>query len=183
MALPAWETARLWIDYSYRGQQHSMLFRYATGTAAAAAAAVVRAALEANAAAFYIGTSFEGARVAEPTTNVSNPVPWTPLTGSQGPNGDVAYAGLFYSLAGRDNVGHKTRLFVYGAYSGVALEPDFRLQPGESSLLDSLRTDLLDVMTETDAVTIAQLPAVYHNYWNVGISAYRQRKARTTVSG
>jgi len=174
-------TARLWLDYTYKGTPHSVQLRYATAAEAIVAAPVWLAALTANAAAFYIGTEFTGARVANPGTNVSNDLPgWTGTGGTQTPNGDDALDGVTLGFVGRSTDGHKVRYFWYGAYLQSGLPSDFRYNSAEAPLMTAFLADFVDVAVETGLVTIGGLPPVMKGYVNGRVNGYYQSKARLT---
>lgn len=177
-ALSPDSTARLWVDYTHRGLAHSIMLRFPTGSQAAAAAGVFRQVIAANTGAFYSGTQFTGARVAEVGTNVSNPIPFQTISGTQEGSGPPEFAGLSYGLVGRDTDGHKARWFFFGAYSGVALPADFRHQFGESPRLDDLAADFRDFADEVGLTTVGGQAPVIASYWNVRLNGYRQRTAR-----
>jgi len=76
--------------------------------------------------------------------------------------------------------GNRAGLFVYGVnfdptQSGSGVETDYRLQRGDDSRID----DALDVMDAWSAITaIDGEHTLWHNYANININSYWQRKQR-----
>jgi len=170
-------TARLYLDYVAATKRHTLVIRYTTGIIAAAAADIWRQVLLANEAAFGSNVEFDGARVSELGSNVTNPLPWdiVEFVGTAVPTVD---APRFVSLVGRDPQGYRVRYYFYGVNFDTLEPADYRLTGEELPVWDAFQTDFLDAMTETSAVTIAGNLPVMKNYANVGYNAYYQRKAR-----
>lgn len=178
-ALPPSNTARLWIDYTLDGQAHSIMLRYATTAEAAANAPNFRALAVANASNFFNEVTFTGARVADPGSNVSNPVIFgEPVTGTGGAIPGI-YPIVYADIVGRDTGGHKLRAFLYGIADTSTFPDNFRLSLSADRDFSRVMSDLRDLIEESNAVTIGGSAPVLSTYCNIGLSAYYQRKGRT----
>lgn len=175
--LPEDSTARLYLDYTAVGDEHTVQVRYATLAEATAAAAIWQALLEANPAAFGSNVTFTGARASAPGTNVSNPVPFDPVT-FVGTAVAANQAPRFLSWAGRTTGGRRVRYYFYGFNIDNAVPNDFRLSGEENAVYAAFQDDLFSLLDETNAVAIDGLTPVMYNYANVGFNAYWQQEAR-----
>lgn len=170
-------TARLYLDYVVAAQRHTLIVRYTSGIIAASAADIWRTMLLANDAAFGSNVEFDGARVSELGTNVTNPIPWD-IVEFVGTAVAAVDAPRFVSFVGRDTQGLRVRYYLYGINFDTLEPADYRLTGEELPVLAALQNDFYDVLTETGAVTIGNNLPVMKSYANVGYSAYYQRKAR-----
>lgn len=170
-------SARLYLDYTLGGQDHTVIVRYDSASIAAGAADIFRAVLLANDAAFGSNVEFVGARVSELNVNVTNPLPWDPVEFVGTAIAAQDYP-RFVSLVGRDAQGYRVRYYFYGINFDTLEPTDYRLTGEELPVWSSFMTDWLDAMEETGATTIAGFTPVMKSYANVGYNAYYQRKAR-----
>lgn len=171
-------TARLYIDYTVRGFARSLQFRFATGSAAAAAAGSFRELLVSRQNYFYTSTSFNAARVSEAGSNVTNPVTFASLTGT-GTGAQAIYdTPRFSSQVGRSANGSKVRYYIYGLQPSSEVPNDYRVSGEEDAHITTYWGDVADWLAELGAVTAGGQVPVLAGYINVGYNAYHQRALR-----
>lgn len=169
-------TARAFFDYTVGGEPHSLMVRFVNDAAAVAGVGSFHAVLAANVAAFGDNVLWTGARIANQGTNVTNPVSWDLIEGTDTPI-DAWDFPLFVSFYGRSADGTKARWYFYGVR--MANPPgDYRIDGESFPDVTALLTDFQDWADEANVVTIGATPPVIANYANVGYNAYHQRKAR-----
>lgn len=177
-AFPVDGTARLWIDYSVKSDPHSAMFRFNEVIEAINAASVFSTLVAANLGSFSVSTTFTGARVAAVGTGVSNPVDFTPRTGTGGSAMEDNLRPRFVERPGRGVSGSKVRYFLFGMYPSNGTPGDFRVGPEEDANLWAYWSDFEDWASEVGLVTAADDPPVLKSYLNVALSGYWQRKLR-----
>lgn len=175
-ALPPNSTERWWLDYQTAQGKHALLMRTEDGTTSVDATASFVALLEA-AAPGIAELVVIGMRRAATGSNITVPVAWLAGTdyGDLGAQPAIARP-AFLSMTGRTTGGHRAELQLY-ALAGVT-QSDFRLQPGESGIVD----DMFDVLSAAEGTWLAidGLAPFWNRYVNVALSAYYQRKARVS---
>lgn len=171
-------TARLLLHYRSGGNDHVLMVRYFTSGAAAAAASVWRSVFAAQNDHFDTSTVFEGAGVIEPSSNVENPVSFTPLT-CVGTALPAFLAARYIGISGRSSDGRKVRYKLFGFVLVGTTPGSYRLSPEDDANVDSFRADFDSALEETDAITVGGITPVLRQYTNVGISGYWQREARS----
>lgn len=171
-------TARLWVDYTTAGANHSLQLRYTSESSASAAASTFSAVLAANLGSFRASTVFRGARVAQLGSNVTNPVTFTSRTGTGGGSQTTVERVTFWERPGRSLDGSKVRYFLYGMYPTTATPGTWRVVAGTDARLDAFWSDFADFAEETGLVTIGLQGPLLHAYYNVGQSAYHIRQQR-----
>lgn len=176
--LPPSNTARGFIDYTVAGQARSLQLRGFNSDAVAGIVATFRTLLLAHQASFYNNVVFTGARAAAAGTNVTNPLPWTSLTGTHTQSLPLRGTPQFISHQGRSPDGRRVDFELYGFNAGVDTPDDYRFTGEESPAVSAFRSDFLDFIEETGVRTISNQPPVMKTYTNFGVNAYHQRKLR-----
>lgn len=172
--LPPNNTVRLWVQYQGPAGIHEVMFRFVTGTNVADATAAAVDICTAMAVALTEDTEFNGARYSAAGSNISLPVPWTPIAGTNVDTMDESEFPNFIDWIGRDDTGHRVRW----ALNGIPLNPDgdYRLFGSDDAGVQAV----IDALSDPDngIVTIAEQPPVVYQYADTGRNAYFQRKRR-----
>jgi hypothetical protein len=121
--------------------------------------------------------TFSDAVVYEVGDTFSNPIAWTPQTGSGLTGITAENYPRFISMVGRGVLGRRTRLYLYGL-ENASPTADYRLSTDQSGPLGTLRVNLMSLYQSVPLTDISKSPVTWKPYWNVGYNAYYQRKAR-----
>lgn len=173
-ALPPESTERWFLDYTVSGVEHTWMCRTATGKSASEASSYFTDVLD-----LFEGALFEwtvtGLRKSAIGSNVSLPQTWggdtTYGTGTAVSTIQRAHA---FSFTGRDEEGHKIRMFLYGV--NAPTEGDYRFDTSESAGVDAVVDYLNSVVG--GFITIAGNAAVWNAYANSVIPIFWQKKLR-----
>ena len=173
-ALSPDNTARLYVDYTATGKEHTVIFRPQTGVTIEQLRDWVHDWLTDNAALFATTTVFHDARHSLQNSNVTNPISWTAVVGTSDVPADVDRAPRFGSFVGRSAQGHRVKFGIYG----IAFVDDasYRWNAAESAGVTNAVADLNDLQAKLGTITGSK--AVWKQYMNTGYNAYWQRKAR-----
>lgn len=166
-------TDRYFFDYDADGRPHTVMMR-TLATIDPVEAVAGFAGFVAALSPLMCASTLTGARFAEQGSNVTNPVSigggvsW----GAGGQNDTLEPA--FISFVGRDNLGRRARVFMYGVL-GVN-QADYRLTFPESDEV----IDVVGYLSSAAGIflTITLGVPVWKNYANLGFNAYWQRQAR-----
>lgn len=172
--LPPESTARVYLDYSVAGYEHTLQCRIGTGATIQDGVDALAALIGALSDQLY-ATDLVGLRASNDGSNVSYPLSNTFATSW----GDGAAAGdesaQYYDFVGRSVDGRRVRAAVFGAQI-VANANIFRLPTS----LGGLWLDAWNALTNAEGafVTISDQQPVWHTYINTGINAYWRNKIR-----
>jgi hypothetical protein len=108
-------------------------------------------------------------------SNLSFPVAFTPVVGTNGTNLTQSMAATFVSFTGRSAAGRRCRITQFGMPFATN-DPQFRYTANE---LGNMADVLTFLNTSNPAlVAIDGFGVLWNNYINYGVNAYFQRKAR-----
>lgn len=116
-------------------------------------------------------------RRAERLSNVSNPVPWTVMTGGVSGIMNPTIYPRYISFIGRSRGGRRVRIFVYG--TSIAVTDDYRLNFSESSAIEASLAALNSPSSIFMAIDGTR--PIWKAYANQGYNAYHQRKRRAVA--
>lgn len=177
MPLPPLEehnTPRYFLDYEGPMGKRVIQLRVNPADAGPSAVTAVQQLVQLLRDLVYTSVTFNGLRYAAAGTNVSNPVLWTPVQGTQAGVIDGARYPRYMSFVGRGPDGRRIRFSVYGV-TGFP-DNDYRTLPGEfapvAAVLNYLNNDTNPFRTISGSVP------VWKQYANQGFNAYYQRKRR-----
>lgn len=167
-------TARVYLDYSVAGFEHTLIARYASLGDISTTVAHMADFVNAFGTQLYLST-FIGLRASAVGSSVTFPVSETfPATwGSTDVAGDET--ANYYDLIGRSVDGRRVRAAMFGAKNQSSADK-FRL----STSLGAPWSDVLDVLTTAfpSFCTISGLEANWHAYVNLGMNAHWRNKIR-----
>lgn len=172
--LPESNTNRLLVDYVVNSaDKHTLMFRFPESITSEQAVTKINDVLTELDDAFYTDTIFESARWAEKGSEISFPVPWTPVNGATASGSrPVDFRARFFSMVGRSTSGRNWHLSFFGAT--LLVDANFRILDSEAPALVAVREALLsggDPLVAIDENMIVPL-----NYFTSRVSAYWQRK-------
>jgi hypothetical protein len=174
-ALPESNTTRWWLDYTVSGQAHSMLMRTTTDKTAAQVSTVFSGFFDLLDTASVYQIDVTGMRKALVGSNVT--LPQTYLGTTQFGAGTAIgndFRAKTFSFTGRDDTGHKIKLFVFGAITQA--DGDYRLQVGTDTHIDQV-VDYLNALNGFWN-TINEGHPVWNAYANVGFNDHWIKRAR-----
>ena len=172
--IPPTNTARLFVDYADGDTRHTVILRPQTGVTVAQLATWFNDFLTDNAGLFLTRVSFDGAREALINSNVTNPIAWTTVAGTNPSSPKTDGKPWFLSFVGRSAQGHRTRMSIYGAAYGD--DSNYRITAAENAGVADAVTQLNDLQAKLGDITGSK--AVWKDYINLGYNAYWQRQAR-----
>jgi len=167
-------TARVYLDYSVAGYDHTLICRHnSTGTIADAVDAL-QAFITAASPGVYASTLI-GLRASNSGSNITFPLSNTFSTswGSGAAAGNES--AQYYDMVGRSVDGRKVRAAIFGA-TQVSASDKYRVPYSAGSfwsdMIDALGADV------NCFVTISAQTPTWHQYANTGINAYWRNKIR-----
>lgn len=187
--VPENATARIWLDYTSKGKEHSLLVRPATDLALGERQTVAQAFATVMASRMSINDSVFAARYSGVNTDFSTPFPFTPVQGVV--SGALVEwvedpESAFISLVARSTTtGRRVRYTLYTPIAVGSWPVDNRYNPGEQAVIDTWRinmTSLIEGGGSLDWPMVASdgtFVNVY-GYVNLGKNSYWQRKQRRT---
>lgn len=172
--LPANNTARAWLKYTWGLQEHELCFRL--GSTATTGDFQLVAASFANALKNYLGTtdSFTALRYSAAGSIVSNPLSWTPVAGTNSAPTNDQQRASFVAVSGRSAAGYRCRVTFFSNYWGTA--NDFRgptTGSNAGAALYSVATTASPALVAVDGAAV-----VWNAYVNQGFNSYWQRQFR-----
>lgn len=174
--LPHNNTAIYYVDYTFRGQAHTMEFRTDAATGPVALQTPVSDFLGEISTMMDSTWTVTGARAQLQGANISLPVDPPTVTAGGGNTVNPPEYPRFVSFMGRGiATGRRFVVFVYGLVFGTP--NDYRFTSGESAPLDNAR-GVLAVMASTDLITIGGDGPQVYDYCNVGYNSYWERQRR-----
>ena len=175
-ALPVESTARLFVDYSGNGENHTLLIRFGVGSSASEAMDVADALFTAVGPSLAI-TNITGARVADKGSTVTYPVTWTGAS-SYGTGPDRhEQAAMYWDFIGRTIGGKRGRCAIFGVVAAFdGSEHDYRWDASDNAqvaaALVALRANpACPVGIDGDVLN-------WHDYANAGVNAYWRNHIR-----
>lgn len=173
--LPPNTTARLFVDYTVAGHQHTLQCRFDAPNTPNDALEVVGSLLTAFGSQLYLSTFVAaryvvaGGSVGVPVTPVGFPTTWG--TGSAAGNESAQY----YDLIGRSTSGRRVRVTVFGA-TVVSTNDVFRIP----TTLGPPWSDVKDVLDGAEGTFLAidGSQPLWYPYINTGINAYWRNQIR-----
>lgn len=187
-ALPADNTRRLFLDYTSQSIEHTLLIRVPDLLSPTQEQAFAIDIANVLATRMDGDDAFTSLRYADKNSNVTFPYPWTPIQGALSTTVGIWEQdpeSVFLSFVGRGaSSGRKIRFQFFTAVKSTAWPADNRYNPGESAPVDTLRENLLPLLSGNDvspvaAVTIGGDYISFNNYVNIASNAYWQRRQRT----
>lgn len=172
--LPDNLTDRYWVDYSGLMGKHSMLFRTIPGTDLEAATARIVEVVQTLTAWSFTTTVFFQLRRSVVGTDVSFPVPWTPIAGGATAQQLPQDYPQFVSWVGRGLDGVRVKFSLQG--TNVEADADYRQYADNTPQVAATIAALSDPVTPF--VTASGGQFILNNYANTGFNAYFQRKRR-----
>lgn len=172
--LPPNTTARLFIEYTSVGKEHTAELRLPVGATTADAEAVYDLMAPAMAAGMASNDSVTGARFSAAGSNVSFPLGVAPDAGNLDAVSDIDMRARFVSFTGRSVDGRDVRFTFFTPY--VVADPNGYRQITPTGLA----AGILAVLTGLGASirTISGLQPIWNTYANLGYNAYYQRRNR-----
>lgn len=175
-ALPVESTARLFVDYSTCGEEHTALVRFGTGGSVSDAMAMLDAFWIAIDPLMYLGT-ITGARVADIGLTVTYPVTWTGAADFGSGAGSHYQTANYIDFVGRSIGGKRVRLSTFGLISHADTSgSDYRHNASDVAAVAAALA-VLEASGDTP-VAIDGDPGVWQQYANIGVSAYWRNKIR-----
>lgn len=167
-------TQRFWLRYTSKLVEHELEFRL-NETKTAADGATAATAL-ANALKTFLPTadSFLSLRRSAPGSNLSFPVAFTPIAGTNSTAAADDNIPSFLSIVGRSALGRRVRMTVFSPYDYN--DPNYRINRSESGGIDAW----LDVVEDPSYgfVAVDDVNVIWNQYGNVGYNAYWIRERR-----
>lgn len=172
--LPVNNTACLFIDYTTGGEDHTVLFRYATGSTVFDAMDAADAFFNAIDGAVFTFTIL-GARDRAKNSNVTLPITWTG-DGSYGDSvANHAQTAWYFDFVGRTAGGRRSRIALFGAKVDYDTGDDnYRLDDtGDiGAAIAALNAN------DTTLCGIDELQVIWYTYANSGVNAYWRNRIR-----
>lgn len=172
--LPPDSTARLFVDYTVCGHQHTAQVRFRAPATADDAIAAFNDVIGAIGEYFFL-TTVNSVRVAAEGSNISNPYPGTWPTGWGAGAGVPAFSARYCDFVGRSLDGRRVRLALFGfqfEYSGT----DFRMNAAE----DDNVAAAVDALNAAEGVmlSINGFQPLWYAYADIGDNAYWRNQIR-----
>jgi len=174
--LPVNSTARLFVDYTTCGEDHTVMCRFGASSSAGDAMTVVAAWLDALESLLY-DIDILGARVSDLGSSVSYPVTWTGAAAYGSGAGANTDSASYLDFVGRGIGGRRARMAVFGSknYRDGAND-DFRITPADAAAIGDALTAL---RAGSDVpITIDGDDVNWQDYANVGVNAYWRNHMR-----
>lgn len=172
--LPANNTDRAWLGYTYLGQQHEVVFRFPSATTQANIIAACASFANAMKGLIESTDSFNKLRHQDSGSTVSFPLTWTSIAGTSSGSSDGDDKARFIAVSGRSLAGYRCRLTLF-----TGAPPDsqgFRLNRATGNTADTFLA-ALEAMP-TAPVAIDGQAVVWNQYVNEGYNSYWQRQFR-----
>ncbi len=174
-ALPPSNTPRWWLDYTVNGDAHSLMMRATALKTESLVSDVYSGFLDLFTSDNIFLIDVTGMRKAAEGSDVTLPATYTGTTAfGSGSAVDNDNRAKTFSWTGRDETGHKNKLFLFGAKPSA--NGDYRIQFGESSILESV-VDYLQALNGF-WISIAGNPMIWNKYTNTGWNDHWIRVAR-----
>lgn len=172
--LPPESTARVYLDYTTCGYQHTLICRFKSGATIQDAVDQLSAFVTGAGTQVY-ASALVGLRASNDGSNITYPLantfPTTWGSGSASGNESANY----YDFVGRSADGRRVRVALFGAVN-VSVNDLFRI----TGVGSAPWSDMLAALTDNPDVfcTISEQTPVWHNYVNTGINAYWRNTIR-----
>lgn len=167
-------TERYWADYEGAAGQHSIMFRFPVGTTLGVAITAIQNILTVMKVFVPTTTLFNRLRHSAAGTNVSFPVTWATIAGTNPAAVPVQGKPQFISWTGRSPDGRRVAYTLHG--SSTIADVDYRIDSAQSAetaaVVNALNNDA------NELVTVSGQRPIVNNYANTGYNAYFQRKQR-----
>lgn len=174
-ALPASNTNRYWLDYTVNSDPHSLMMRDFGGLGAAAVSSIYSDLLSLFSTDDIYGIGVTGMRFAVAGSDVTLPRTYSGTASFSGGTAfDTDRRAAQYSFTGRDDSGHKGRIFIFGAK--FSANGDYRLQVAENARISDV-VDYLNALP-TSFCSINGKKMVWNAYANTGVNDHWVKKAR-----
>lgn len=170
-------TRRYWLDYEGVMGKHSFQVRTGGGVTDATVVTALQNFLNPLLAVIHNSVVFNSLRRADAGTNVSNPVPWSIITGASATALLPPNYPRFISFIGRSGFNRRVRIYLYGTTIGIT--DDYRLNFSESSAVEAAVAYLNSVACPF--VSIDGFDPVWKAYANQGYNSYHERKRRSVA--
>lgn len=168
--LPANNTIRVWLAYTSVGIKHETCFRQPTGTPTGDIIVNANAFAQTMKVQLLTTDKFTGLRWSQAGSNLSFPLAFTAVSGTQVGTVDKDAKAKFYAISGRSVAGRRCRVTFFTPF----------LADSEGYRVNVLSTLYNAVMAmEPDAVAKDGQSVVWNQYTNIGYNSYWQRQLRT----
>lgn len=172
--LPDNNTDRSWLQYTMMGTQHELCLRWPNATTQATVIAQNTAL--ANALKPYMSTadSFTGLRHSDGGSNLSFPLAWTSIVGTNSGTPETDDESKFMALSGRSLGGYRCKTTFFTPFIGDVR--GYRVAVGIDSACDALYNGILALTP--DPVSKDGQSVIWNAYINIGYNSYWQRQLR-----
>lgn len=172
--LPSNTTARLYIEYTSVGIEHTLMLRLEASATSTDAQAIYASFVAAAKGVMDQQDSFTGARFSAAGSNVSFPITVTATAGTATVSEDPQQLANFVGISGRSIDGRDANVKLFTCY----VNPDtagYRVDSpsgAEATFRNWFNTNAAEL------VTISNSQVIWNQYLNYGYHAYWQRRAR-----
>lgn len=174
--LPVNNTLRIWVKQEGPRGTHETMFRFADGVPVVDAVDSIVDILTAAQGLVYEDQVWSSARASAAGSDISFPIAWTPIEGTNGNTPTDTTKPFFVTFVGRSTGGRQVAWTIGGA--ALISDSNYRVvegeNPGVDATLDAFR------LAEPAPTAIDGLDPLMYSYANVGYNAYFQRKLRRT---
>lgn len=172
--LPESNTARLFVNYAFGADRHTVQFRLLSPFTMDNLLTWVNAWLVDSKPLFQAAVTFDSADVALQGSDIRNPISWTPISGTATTLSDPTNRSRSGSFVGRSPDGRKLRLFFYGIKFGP--DATYRVNADEDFDLEAAITGLNALTSRVG--TISGSAPIFKPYMNIRNNAYWQTELR-----
>lgn len=173
-ALDPATTDRYYLDYEGPMGKRTMQFRAATGTSQGSVVTSIITFINNIKSAVYTSVTFNALRFSNTGSNVSNPLVWTPISGTVAGTLAPENYPRYIDFVGRSVDGRRVRLYVYGC--NFVVTDDYRIQIAEQAVISQAVNYLNSA--QSLFTTISGSVPVWKAYANSGYNSYHQKKRR-----
>jgi hypothetical protein len=167
-------TDRAWLKYTSMGTEHELMFRQPDATPQADIIANAVGIANALKSFMWTGDSFIGLRHADGGSNLSFPLAWTAIAGTNDTTPVTDDEAKFVAVAGRSLGGRRSRMTFFTPYPSDAL--GYRTPAPGSFAPGALWTAVQGM--EPPNVAVDEQEVIWNSYINIGYNSYWQRQLR-----
>lgn len=172
--LPESNTGRLYVNYLFGADAHTVQFRQLSPFTKNDTIGWAAAWLGTWVALFQAAVEFHSADWSDMGSDIRNPVPWTPITGTAATLTDPTNRSRSMTFVGRSPDGRKLRIFFYGGKFGP--DATYRVLTTEDPTLNGAIQDLNGL--DSRVGTISGSAPIFKPYVNIRNNAYWQTELR-----
>lgn len=174
-------TIKYFVDYQTPIGNGTMLYRTRVNVSQADAIAGVNAILDVILPLTSFQLTYNGLRKQVPGNAFSVPVTWVARAGTFNSVINKSNRPAFFSAVGRTSGGRRARMTFFGLHALFEDGDinDYRLTASENAAVTAIIAILNGLTVSGRAVGVDSLDTVWYQYFNYGLNAYYQRRART----